>query len=309
MKRTSKKSERRLDVRRSAYGATSCGRALVLGDVVEFEAGYEAYNASGAWLLLSVQPANINLAGLKPEDFGKTWRWIRTGRLPECSETIEVFADGTWRREDVVMRARPNNTFCARNFGVPTPFIAADEGPFWRWPVAEPATIPAPKAAEPELIITLKDHYAQQLVARLDSALAAITSFNSVRTLRTLLVRLTHDASMSILAQAESLKPLRDEALGFWRNIFFASMTGTELLQKENAVMRQNILRLNDCYKEMRTQVSAMFAATKLRDFIKHEIVGANPERVAIWEHLLREWGIINAEAVRLVRDEAKKEG
>ena len=323
-----KNPKRRLDVRRAVHGATACGgppncpicapvpggRALVIGDIVEFLNGEELNGP--LWSRLVISPATIGLDGLKPEDFGKTWRWLRIGDLPEIGNEIEVYKEthtsdgcrvGAWVRawpDSVIGQPTHHFHISGTWFGLEAKVLsAADEGPLWRWPIATPEAAPAtPEAAPATPAISLEDHHARLFTVHMDNALAAVVALNRVQTLRTLIIRIAHDASTLIINQSKESRLLQDAAFTFSRNIFFASMEATEQLQKENAAMHRSVQHLDDCYKMMSECLKPLFAATKLRDFIKHEVVAANPERVKVWQYFLRVWETINPHAVQMVR-------
>jgi hypothetical protein len=148
MKRSGKKSK--------SVVAPACVRPLVIGDVVEYY-GELPESIGVAWRRLVVSLATINLDGLKPKDFGKTWRWIQTDEMPNLGGTVEVFRQNTWRPFLVFSVARTSSFAVAfRVTDLPeVQFTAADEGPRWRWPVAKsmpevvvPRPVPSPFAPE-----------------------------------------------------------------------------------------------------------------------------------------------------------------
>jgi hypothetical protein len=304
------KPKRRLDVRRSAYGAASHVRPLVIGDVFERQEGTKR---RPLWVRSFIQ---LSTPIPDSKDFGKTWRWIQTDRMPTLGETVEVFRQNAWRPFPACSVTRAHGfvvAFRVVDLLGDVSLTAVNEGPLWRWPVAEPARLPPPRVAEPtttpkpEPTIPLKNHLARLFAVRIDEAFNAMNALERMRAVRLLTVRAAHVAAENIIKQSEKLTPLQDVALDFSRNLFGASMEATDHLQKQNTATRGSILRLNDCYTQMREQLRPLVAATELRDFVKHEIVNANPARVAVWQRLLLEWERINPHAVRLARLFASK--
>lgn len=263
------------------------------------------------WSRTAITPGD-DLTAFKPSNFGKTWRWIKTGRMPTPGDVVEVYKGVGGPGGKVTLGWYPSRRvsggvldgiayFKVEN-GAPD-YTAADEGPFWRWPPEKTAE-PEPLKPEPETTIPRQLHYAKLFTERANTAIDAVASFEHVGALRLLTLRTAHDTLDGVIPQFE--KPLSQqglrcaEALTFTRNILFASMQATEHLGNENAAMRNAVSRLNDLYKEMHS-LGMVVRANVLRNFIKDHVRGEVAARIECWRYLLRVWETIDADAAQAV--------
>jgi hypothetical protein len=242
------------DLRHRPASKLKCGRRVVVGDVMEV---FVSDKVRG-WSRVAIAPGD-DLTAFKSSNFGKTWRWIKAGRMPFDSAVVEVYKGVGGPDSKITLDWYPSHWvsggvrdgiayFKVEN-GSPD-YTAADEGPFWRWPLEKTTVEPEPPKPEPEATISRQLHYAKLFTERANAAINAVASFERVGALRLLALRTAHDALNGVIPQFErplSQQELRcAEVLTFMRNILFASMQATEHLGNENAAMCNAVSRLND---------------------------------------------------------------